>query len=405
MNISITHILLLASCALATPLTWAQSEIQIRKRAYGVFEVRQFEEFKTVQDLTPESRRTLDLKEIEAEIEFLFDENNELEIELEYEHGGTGSSLEHDNFEEFGEFENEVERGGEVAISEAYYRTRLVDSTYLIIGKSKLYLSLNSAQESPMDSASPQFSNLEARMIPNQWKETGVQVESRWRDFVLRGGVVSGLNSEFFRKYNWIGGGHQRQFETMNADDLAALASVEYGDALRGRGLALGYYQGDTSRNRYKRGKLDARATVKIYSLMGSWSLGPVIASGQILRGELSDSEAVVTANNTLGGLAAPGNFGSIGSKANLESFQLRWDFLENWSAFALFEHVNTFAEVEGSVFADPRYEVQQQGLGIYHQWSRCFWKLHGWQESTQLEGLPSTQTILFQFGFDTGTI
>lgn len=132
-------ILPLAFTCFLSPIAFAQSDIQIRKRAYGVFELRQFEEFKTVQDLTPESRRTLDLKEIEAELEFLFDEDNELEIELEYEHGGTGSSLEYDNFEEFGEFENEVERGGEVSISEAYYRTRLMDATYLIVGKSKLY--------------------------------------------------------------------------------------------------------------------------------------------------------------------------------------------------------------------------------------------------------------------------
>ena len=41
----------------------------------------------------------------------------EFEAEVELEHGGTGTSLELD-YEEFGEFEQEVSKGGEVALEE-----------------------------------------------------------------------------------------------------------------------------------------------------------------------------------------------------------------------------------------------------------------------------------------------
>lgn len=383
----------------------AQEEIRVKNRYYGVFEARQFEQFKNVQNLKPESRRVLDLREIEAEVELRLNPDDLIEIGVEYEHGGTGSTLEYDNFEEFGEFENETERGGEVAISEAFYRHRLFDGTYVTAGKAPLYFSLNSALDAPGDSSSSRMSNLEARMLPPEWKEVGVQAESRLGDFTLRAGLVSGLNSEFFRKYNWVGGGHQKQFERINADGLAGLLSLEYGDALRGRGVALGVYRGDAAGNRHKRDKLAGEAVVTLYSLMASWTLGPVVFTGQVLRGGLSHSEAVVAANNTLGGLAKPGNFGAIGSRAELEAAQLSWNFRPSWSVFAQYEHVNTFAGVQGSVFADPRYDVQQRGVGVFHHWDYCFLKLQAWRETTRLEGLPATQTVLLQFGFDTKEI
>src|SRR5262245_54380322 len=43
----------------------------------------------------------------------------ELEAEVEFEHGGTGAAREVE-YEEFGEFETEVEKGGEVLVEELY---------------------------------------------------------------------------------------------------------------------------------------------------------------------------------------------------------------------------------------------------------------------------------------------
>src|SRR5215475_11577129 len=42
------------------------------------------------------------------------------EAEVELEHGGTGASIEFDPFEEFGEFETEIEKGGEVVVEELH---------------------------------------------------------------------------------------------------------------------------------------------------------------------------------------------------------------------------------------------------------------------------------------------
>jgi hypothetical protein len=52
----------------------------------------------------------------------------EAELEVEFEHGGTGSALELE-YEEFGEFEQEVEKGGEVLVEELSLTTETVRLT------------------------------------------------------------------------------------------------------------------------------------------------------------------------------------------------------------------------------------------------------------------------------------
>ncbi len=383
---------------------FAFDDISVKQRFVGLFELKEFDYFKTVQNLTPYRRRTLDMKEIEAEVEIKLTPYGVIEIEAEFEHGGTGSTIEFDNFEEFGEFENETEKGGEVAIKNVFYKRKISDSFSIIFGQAPLYISLNSALSEPATNASFTPSNLEQRMIPKSWTEMGLQIESRFSNFILRSGIVSGLNSEFFRKYSWVGGGHQKQFEKINIEDIAGFISFEYGDALRGRGLAMAYYRGNTKSNRYKKDKLTVDAHVTLATAMGSWSLGNFLITGEALRGDLENSEAVSIANSTLGGLAKPKNFASVGAKALLDVIQLRYSITEKLSLFGQWEHVNTFVESEGSIYSDPRYDIRQSGLGIMQIFDEIFFlKCQYYRESTALNGLDGTENYIVQVGFDTG--
>lgn len=396
--------LLLLCILFLTSIGFGFDGITVEQRYVGLFELKEFDYFKTVQNLTPYRRRTLDMKEIEAEIEIKLPSYGVIEIEAEFEHGGTGSTIEFDNFEEFGEFENEVEKGGEVAIKNAFYKRKISDYFSIIFGQAPLYVSLNAASSEPATNASFMASNLEQRMIPKSWSETGFQTESRFMNYILRTGIVSGLNSEFFRKYSWIGGGHQKQFEKINIEDVAGFISLEYGDALRGRGIAVSYYRGNTKSNRYKKDKLTVDAHVSLTTVMGSWTIDDVIFTGQVLRGDLENSEAVSVANSTLGGLAKPKNFASIGAKAMLDVIQLRYNLNEHLSLFGQWEHVNTFVESQGSIYSDPRYDIIQNGFGIMQKFDEIFFlKCQYFKESTQLDGLIGTENYVVQLGFDTG--
>lgn len=385
-------------------LAFAQSEYTFKQRYVGEFQFIQEDKFKTVNNLSPYQRKSFDMKAIEAEYEVQINPNNKFEFEVEYEHGGVGSSVEFDNFEEFGEFETEVEKGGEVVVSEAFLLKKITPSTELYIGKSPVAITLNNAINSPLLFASNEPSQLEARILPQEWNEVGIQSKTRLADFSVYAGIISGLNSEFFRKYSWIGTGYQKQFETINADQLAYTAGIEWGDVIYGRGIRLHYYTGDTQQNRFKLDKLTVPATVNVWTVMAQWKFFNRLGIlSQHVQGTLQNSEDVALANATLSGVAKPKSFAAIGSKAELQMYQINFDVTENLNLFMQYEHVNTFAEVEGSISEDPRYNVIQNGYGLAYKLDEItHLKMHYFTEKTKLEGLPETKHFVMSFNIDT---
>ena len=65
-------------------------------------------------DTDPARRNALDVERLVLYPSYRFTARTAFRAEMEFEHGGTGVTKEFDPFEEFGEFETEVEAGGEV---------------------------------------------------------------------------------------------------------------------------------------------------------------------------------------------------------------------------------------------------------------------------------------------------
>ena len=375
---------------------------QFKFKSYGYINLGQRQTFKTVQNLEPYVRRDIDMAEFAFEGEFHLTETSKIEFEIEIEHGGVGTTMEFDPMEEFGEFENEVEKGGEIALSEFMYRKSYKTDTVLKIGRFPLFISLGSIMGKPHRFPSILASDLEARMIPLGWNETGMQLEQKLGLFTVRGAVVNGLNSEFFRTYSWIGGGYQRQLEKVNADDLAALVNIELGSVTRFNGIAISAYRGNSTNNRYKKDKLKEDANVTIYSAMAGFKVGPFRFLGEYLMGELEHSDLVSAANTTLAGLAKPKAFAPLGSKAQLESLQLSCDLTPEVVPYIKYEHVDTFVDVAGNINVNPRYNVNKKSVGLMWMWdTAAFVKAQYSLENTELAGLPETYQANLAFGFD----
>lgn len=382
----------------------ASSEFpKLEFKSYGYMVYGQKETFKTVQNLKPITRREMDLAEIAFEGEYLLNENAKFEFEVEIEHGGVGTTIEFDPFEEFGEFESEIEKGGEVVLPEFYYKkTFPKTNTALKVGKFPVFIALGSVLTKPSRNASIIASDVEGRMIPVGWTEMGVQVEQKYKGFTVRAGAISGLNSEFFRTYSWIGGGYQRHFETSNADDIATLISLEWGDVVKGSGIAVGRYQGNTTGNRYKVDKMTEEAVVTLDSAMATYKYGRIGFAGELIYGDLSNSNIVSQRNATLGGLAKPKAFSALGHKAVLESVQLSYDAFEEFTVYVKAEHVDTFADAEGTINKNPRYDVSKRSAGfVWFFDTAAFLKFQFLRENTELLGLPETSAANFAFGFD----
>ncbi len=372
--------------------------------SYGSMNYTSDEYFDNVQDTSPERRGRLDLERIVTEFGYQFNDEWDMEVEIEYEHGGTGSALEYDGFDEFGEFESEVEAGGEVMIEKAQLRYRPSKAFGVKFGNIHLPVGLSSVLHKPNQYLTVLRHRSEAAMLPAVWNETGIGIFGDLGDFHYQAQVVSGLNSEYFRTYDWIASGHQKRFEHVNADELAYVLRLDYG-SFKQPGLALGaaYYYGNTSGNRHKSNKLAGDGSVSLLALSGAYVDGPWILRGQYLQGTLDDADAITQANKTTPGLK-PGNFAQLGSKA--ESFfveaglDLNHFFSVPLTVFANLDYANPLSEVETGT-ATKRYENTWTSVGInYSPLPEIVIKAEGGLHQVAVAAIPDTHFFALGVGY-----
>ncbi|MCB0422864.1 MAG: hypothetical protein KDD61_17825 [Bdellovibrionales bacterium] len=396
-----TLLLLIALSVNAT-----EEQIPFKSSAQGFMTYRSFQTFNSTASTDPVWRKQVDLNVLELKGEYMVNPKGKVEFEIEIEHGGAGTALEYDAFDEFGEFESEVEKGGEIVLSEIYYERDLSDTFQIKVGKVPVRISLGNMQDKYLMYPSVFASSVETFMLPRDWREIGFIGRKKFGSFNWRFGVVNGLNSEFFRKYNWVGGGFQKKFEGANAADLAVHSSFQFGDITKGDGVGVAAYYGDTTGNRYKEGKITKEGHVLLYSLMGVWHFGSWGIRGQVVKGSLENSDEIANANANLGTLLNPGAFSPLGHTASLEMLEVsyKWNLSDEQdiTPFVSYQHVNTMETVEGSVFQDDRYNRLFTSVGFMWRLDRVFFvKFETLNHSTALDGLPDTKEHQIAFGFD----
>ena len=345
------------------------SEKNWQINSYGNVLYKSEDVYRNIQDTSPERRATTDLERVVLEFVYDFDAKWQVEIELEYEHGGTGASLEYDGFEEFGEFETEIEAGGEIIVEKLQARYNANEYFTIKMGHIFVPVGLGTDLHQPTQYFSTQRHWSEATLIPQVWHETGLNLISKWQGFTAQTLITTGLNSEYFRTYNWVATGHQKRFEQVNADDLALTLRVDYGDIKAGKGIGFSFYTGNTSGNRNNSAKVDGNGNLTIFGLHGAYSYENWLVRGQYLFGTLGDSQAITTANKTTPGLK-PGNFSQLGSEAESSFVELAYNSqsLFNLSKplflYTTYEYANPIKKVEQGIATD-RFNKQSIAFGI----------------------------------------
>ncbi|MCL2912711.1 hypothetical protein L2725_02760 [Shewanella corallii] len=387
------------STATASTSTWDRLSFS----SYGTLSFTSDEYFDNVQDTTPERRNRFDLERIVTEFGYQFNEHWDMEVEIEYEHGGTGAALEYDGFDEFGEFETEIEAGGEVLIEKAQIRYRPSDRFGVKFGNIHVPMGLSTILHKPNEYLTVTRHRSEAAMLPATWNEMGIGVFGQFDDFHYQAQLLSGLNSEYFRTYNWVANGHQKRFEHINADEPAFAVRLDYGDFKKGSAVGLAYYYGKTGGNRHKSNKLSADADVSIFSAAAAWVEGPYILRGQYLYGTLSDTNAITQANKTTPGLR-PGNFAQLGSESMAFFVEAGLD-LNHWfdvpvTVFANLDYANPLWEVENGE-PSKRFENTWSSLGLnYHPVPELVIKAEGGLHQVAVASIPDTYFFALGVGY-----
>ncbi len=328
----------------------------------------------------PDKRDEADLERISLEGKFRFDEHWSVHAEIEFEHGGTGSTMEFDALEEFGEFEQEVEKGGEIVVEELLVQYQPRSWFGLRVGEIPVPVGLINKRHKPSDYYTTTRSEAESEILPVAWHELGVEVRGLFKGLYYRGQVISGLDSTGFSSANWIKRGFQKRFERKNTDNLAFVASLDYElaaldiDALNGMQIGGSFYWGNTSDNRPKP-DLDDDAVVTIYNLHSSFESDWGAFRASAIWGDLSNADLVSAANrrlsNNLNVKRTPVAASAFAwyAEAGVNLFY----FIQNKPAwlgyrfdwFGRYDYYDSMHKTSGLVFDNPRWEREVWTTGF----------------------------------------
>jgi hypothetical protein len=349
-------------------------EETLQWEGYATFNYTQYDFFKNVQDTTADRRTKVDMERLVLEPKFRLSNNIEFEAELEIEHGGTGSSVEYEA-DEFGEYELELEKGGEVVVEKAQLEIYSSPAVNWRLGHIVVPFGMANRYTHPTDYFTTTRSQAETALIPNTWHETGAELHGRAGPFKYSALVVNGLDSSGFSSQNWVASGYQTRMEFANADDLAFVGVLDY--PLGGKSLVGGaWYSGNSANNRHQQ-NLNASTNVSIWELHARYQRGPLTLRGQLMAGTVENSDLITDANKNLvsqdirGVSATP-----VGHAAQAMYVEAGYDLFHLFGSrhegrldlFVRLDDFDTMAAVEGSIVDNPRYDRNIATVGINYK-------------------------------------
>ncbi|MBQ9426889.1 MAG: hypothetical protein IJU36_04585 [Paludibacteraceae bacterium] len=224
--------------------------------------------------------------------------------EIEFEHGGTESAVEIEE-EEGGEYEAEIERGGEVALEQFWLQKEFNRYAILRAGMQVVPVGALNAHHESTEYFGVYRNEGEFTILPSTWHEVSLTfMGSTPNGWHYQAMFLPGLDSDRFNRKNWIKPGTGSPYEFKLANVFAGAARVDY-TGVEGLRLSLSAYCGNSFRNTLSKtnAELDAGAykdvkgTVTIGSFDFAYKGYGIVARGSATYGHLSDAAAITQYN------------------------------------------------------------------------------------------------------------
>ncbi|MBR0073406.1 MAG: hypothetical protein IJP95_06165 [Bacteroidales bacterium] len=225
-------------------------------------------------------------------------------MEVEFEHGGTESAVEIEP-EETGEFEKEIERGGEVALEQFWVEKSFRPWLKLRMGHMVVPVGMTNNNHTPN-----MFFNIyrpegENTIMPCTWHETGISLwghfgkNQSWRYEVM---ALPALNSNMFTESGWVHNGSASAYEFKVANNLAAAARID-NTSIPGLRLSLSGYVGNSFNNDIVTNQSKKYENVKGTVFIGAFDFAYrhkwFVVRGNADYGHLSDAAAISAHNKS----------------------------------------------------------------------------------------------------------
>lgn len=241
-----------------------------------------------------------DLPHVVVMLGFDFGRGWTMGSEIEFEHGGVESAVEIEN-EEVGEFEKEIERGGEVALEQFWIQKSFRPQINIRAGHMVVPVGETNQHHLPTEFFTVYRPEGEYEIMPCTWHQTGISLWGRAGAWRYEAMFLAGLNSLNFSKDRWINGGAASAFEFSPANKYAVAARVD-NYSVPGLTLSLSGYYGHSFNNTIMsdRGKYkDVKGAVAIGSFGFRYKGHGWIVRGNADYGHLSDADIISTYNRS----------------------------------------------------------------------------------------------------------
>lgn len=180
---------------------------------------------------TKTNRNTISIPRFVVAFDYKFTPKWVLGAEIEFESGGTGAAYELENSEN-GDYETEIEKGGEVALEQFHITRLILPEINVRVGHLIVPVGLTNSHHEPVNFFGTSRPEGETKIIPSTWHETGLELFGTlgkgWATFDYQAMVVTGLNANGFDRKTWAGSGKTSIFEYDNFTSPAYVARVDY---------------------------------------------------------------------------------------------------------------------------------------------------------------------------------
>jgi len=248
------------------------------------------------------SHGRFDLPHIVFFVGYDFGKGWKFSSEIEFEHGGTESAVEVEA-EEGGEYESEIERGGEVVLEQFWIEKTFGRGFNVRAGHLIVPIGYTNGNHLPTEFFTVYRPEGERTVFPCTWHETGISVWGvlgKWRYEAL---LLPGLDSELFGNNRWIGNASASPYEFRVANKYAGVLRFD-NYSIKGLRMGIAGYYGYSFRNSlmpsYAATYDKVKGAVAVGSFDFAYNSRHIVARGSFDYGHLGDAQAISSYNRNL---------------------------------------------------------------------------------------------------------
>lgn len=297
-----------------------------------------------------------------------------LGTEIEFEHGGTESAVEIEE-EEGGEYESEIERGGEIAIEQFWIQKSFCKAANIRMGHVIVPVGGTNMYHMPVEFFTVYRPEGESTVLPCTWHETGISFwgeSGAWRYEAL---LLPGMDSDRFSRGEWIAGASGSPYEFKIANSIAGAFRID-NHSVKGLRMSLSGYVGNSFSNSLKPSTSSKYKGVKGTVMIGAFDFGyddhNWVVRGNFDYGHLTDSDKITAFNMSLQ-KDAPSPSQPVASDAMAAGIEAGYDVFsqfrhirsQKFYVFARYEYYDSMFRTTGGVMDYAFCGRQRVAAGI----------------------------------------